>query len=244
MRKKGLNYIDWVISLGTFLIAVIAIFVFLRPGSQDVTGAENLAVLVESNFLEETTWTMKQAPLFVKRLVDTYRDENNVPRPAEVEMRISSDWALNMDSVSSGDVLITGGAGQYTVKCTRGLCTDTTFMLTYYPSDRSHTDLSQLRVECTPNDKDDCNVEIGASEDITGISVNQLNTFKNKDYEQLKESWSFPANKEFVVYVDNLKVTKGPDAYEQSNVLVREVHAHKVLSTGERVPVVVNIRVW
>ena len=50
LNKKGLHYVDWVISMGTFIIAIIAILIYLKPGVKPEYNRESLLSIIETNF--------------------------------------------------------------------------------------------------------------------------------------------------------------------------------------------------
>ena len=85
-NKRGLDYIDWAMSLGLFLVAVIALFAFLKPGVQQPYDGENLLQIVEKNFFEETGTILKQTPVFIYHLVDKYN-----PGSSNAEIKITID---------------------------------------------------------------------------------------------------------------------------------------------------------
>ena len=49
-NKKGLAYIDWIISMGLFIVVVIAIFAFLKPGAKPIHESKGLINILETNF--------------------------------------------------------------------------------------------------------------------------------------------------------------------------------------------------
>ena len=57
LRKKGVTYIDWIISMGLFIIVVVAVFAFFKPGTTPAFKSESLIASVENNFIEEASWT-------------------------------------------------------------------------------------------------------------------------------------------------------------------------------------------
>ena len=245
MDKKGLNYIDWILSMGIFLIAVIAIFVFLKPGEQPAFDNNNLMTLVEDGFREATMWEIKQAPLFVRKLVDNYVDNSGVTREAKITISVSKKWGLAITSEGASDLSMSGSSPSFILTCATNVCSDELSELLFYSLDAQNTDLSRLDLECEPaGSVSECDAEIGASESIDGINEQRLENLKTKLYEQVKKEWHIPESKEFALFIDNVELTQGPKPYEQANVFVREMHEWRLSSKGERVPVVINIRVW
>lgn len=62
--KKGLTQIDWVISLGVFLIFLAWFFVFAAPNLSFNKKTDSLAYIIESN-LESYHWNVYRIPLFI-----------------------------------------------------------------------------------------------------------------------------------------------------------------------------------
>ena len=62
MNKKG-THVDWVISMGIFIVYVFALFILLRPGIKPVHRPVTLLNVLEEGFREEVMWTVKVVPL-------------------------------------------------------------------------------------------------------------------------------------------------------------------------------------
>lgn len=62
--KKGLTQIDWIISLGIFLIFLAWFFVFAAPNLSFNKKTDSLAYLVETN-LDSYHWNVNKIPLFI-----------------------------------------------------------------------------------------------------------------------------------------------------------------------------------
>jgi len=69
MDKKGLGTaVDWIVAVGIFLVYFGLVFVFFKPGVQDVFDSDTLLTLVEDNFMNETEWTMTKTPIFIEKV--------------------------------------------------------------------------------------------------------------------------------------------------------------------------------
>ncbi len=66
--KKGVSHIDWIVSMGLFIIYVLVLFIFIRPGYQIINEGNILLKIVEDNFKEQAYWTMIKIPLFINTL--------------------------------------------------------------------------------------------------------------------------------------------------------------------------------
>ena len=58
-NKRGLDYVDWVISIGTFVIAIIAILVYLQPGIRPEYEGRSLLNIVENNLFVNAKWEVR-----------------------------------------------------------------------------------------------------------------------------------------------------------------------------------------
>ena len=66
MKKKGLNQVDWAISLGIFLVYIAWFFIFMKP---QITTSADLAPLeriVHDNLINEITWEANKQPIFIR----------------------------------------------------------------------------------------------------------------------------------------------------------------------------------
>jgi hypothetical protein len=62
---KGASQVDWAISMGIFLIYVLGLLVFLRPGIQPVLENNLLVSIIQDNLEEEVNVKLKRTPLFI-----------------------------------------------------------------------------------------------------------------------------------------------------------------------------------
>ena len=123
-NKKGIHYVDWVISMGTFIIAVIAILIYIKPGVKPEYNKESLLNMVETNFLNETNWVIRKIPLFIRNLDQQY----SINQDAFVQLSYSNGFSLDVDT--PGNIIQDGSK----LKCNIGSCSDITVNLTIYPN--------------------------------------------------------------------------------------------------------------
>ena len=93
-----------------------------------------------------------------------------------------------------------------------------------------------------------CDYALGATEDIKGINPTWLEELKSLDYENLKNDWDYPENKEFAIYhklsgQPEEKVV-GNDPFQETNVFVREIKYWLLDKESNRIPITIYIRVW
>jgi len=65
MNKRGVSHVDFVISLGIFLIYIMSLFLLVKPFG-GVFSNERVVDVVRDEFEEEVYWIVKKVPLFVE----------------------------------------------------------------------------------------------------------------------------------------------------------------------------------
>jgi hypothetical protein len=66
MGKRGESQIDWIISLSLFLIYIAWFFIFIRPNISLGTSKDTLITILKTNFDADSSWELKEYPLFVE----------------------------------------------------------------------------------------------------------------------------------------------------------------------------------
>ncbi len=240
-----MNYIDWSFSLGIFILTIIAIFVYLKPGVEPEYDQKNLISLIEEQFIKETFWTVKVTPLFIQQLEDTYVDGSGATQQAKVKVNRSADWDLAIIDPPTTDIMHSSSGLQETFTCTTSLCTSEEFTLIFSPASSIVPDPTDIAMKCEPSSNpSECDASMGSSDDVKGIDQAKLTVLTTADYGQLKQQWNFPTSREFAIFVDNLPVTTSPAPGDQDDVMVKEIKIYKIDANGNRIPTVVNMRVW
>lgn len=234
--KKGLEYIDWSISFGIFIIAVIALFVFLKPATKPQHDADNLITIVEQGFLKDTTWYLHQTPLYVKRFADK---AGSPPQDALLKVKASGDITLThaeSKDLRNYEQPIRLSARTLELNC-KISCDNTQFLLTG-TADKPQASV-KFEVDCTPPAS--CSAVMGATETFPGLNQDLLNRLT--DYSVVKSAWHYPAGQDFALYRDSTKLI-GAEEPKQANIFVKELRTNLVTKTGAQTPVTISIRVW
>ena len=67
MQKNGTVEVDWIVSLGIFLIFLTLFFFYLLPITvEQPEAADVLLADIESNLRENATWYVQKVPLFIR----------------------------------------------------------------------------------------------------------------------------------------------------------------------------------
>ena len=74
MNKRGDSQIDWVISLGIFILYLAWFFLLIRPYMvQEET--PNMVSLVKENFEKDAFWTVEKVPIIATSQRYLYRED-------------------------------------------------------------------------------------------------------------------------------------------------------------------------
>ena len=248
MNKKG-GHVDWVISMGIFIIYIFALFILIRPGVKPVYRPTDLLNNLQQNFEEDVIWTVKTVPLFVR-----------ICRPgaesASVDVNIpDSDWRISRAILNNNP----GNAVNFPLNCEgEGYSNDIVTIFISQSGLYDPQDYLNLEEECFFNELTGgaCEAELGVVEDIKGLNQNSLDgltsdiTQSDVDiYKNLKASWGVPEEKDFSISIDRevngqIENIIGAKPGEQANVFVRRFESQIVTSIGETTPTAVYLRIW
>jgi len=228
MRKKGALHVDWVISMGIFLIYIFALFIFLRPTLTPITPQETISDTIIKELNQEATFTIKRIPLFLKTTTQGTNvtfpfnypggynliDENNSPIGFTIV-----DSKIVFDAQSKNKFWILNSAE--TISSESSTCTDCPGL-------------------------DESQYSYGATEKITGLSKQKLTALQE---ENLKEVWNIPEQNEFSILIkneaDNYLNYESRPKEQEFRIFVREYKDHIIdPNTGLRKEVIINVGVW
>ncbi|HLD02599.1 MAG TPA: hypothetical protein VJC07_02785 [Candidatus Nanoarchaeia archaeon] len=247
MSKKGLVHIDWAISMGIFVISIIALFTFLRPGIKE-PGDENLFLnLIQDNFEKNVSTKIVQTPLIVEEL-----DSAGVPDQPEININVvSGGWrATNAENLPEGFASPIIDGNDLTLKCRIGVC-DTEMenekhspiMLTFH---RSAHDAGELELDDDICSRETgCSAYLGVDETTEGLSQSLINSLfsQSTDYEAVKSEWGFPKNKDFSISEGD-EISFGKDDAGERNVFVRQGKYWLLNEDGTRTKYAVIFKAW
>src|SRR3989344_8016480 len=213
--KRGFSHLDWVISMGIFLVAILSIFVYIRPFSTNIYGAEDLVDLVKEKFNEEAYWTIKKLPLFVESC-------SAVGGEFRVELAFENDWRTLEGETS----FTTDRAG--------------THILYLHNLDSNKTFAVNLGV--SPSNCED-KARLGVVENTIGISDELVGILKGAGYDTLSNLWRFPPGKDFAIFIDQQKII-GKEPHQKANIYAEQIRDFAVSKDGNLREVIISFRVW
>lgn len=257
MNKKGLSYIDWIISLGLFLVTVLMIFAFLRPGIVPSFESKDLINIVEKNFLNENSWDLISIPIAIQNI-------ENSSYFIDITHSSLSEWVFigytSLQDLNSLDIKITNTSSSISISCissnncntnvSSGISLSGIYLISLEKQFVSDEKIFEMEDTCSDNGM--CTYTLGSKEIFVGLSELRINYLINEDitYEEKKEEWGFPDSRDFSIYLDYLngtliKVTSPEfEPSDQSSVFVKEIAIPILGEQGKRRPSKVNIRVW
>ena len=257
MDNKGLNYIDWIISFSLFLIIVMMIFAFLRPGISPAFDSEDLLNIIESNIVHESSWSVVSVPVAVKNLI------NNTVY-VDVSHGLDSTWDF-VDYYSTQNLTLLNMRVSLSFDTARITCKDNFPCKTGTSSSVFHSGIYLISVgffnssssalnlssKCSPNvPVSDCEYIIGSKEIFTGLNEDNLLLLASEDYDIKKNDWNFPDSRDFSVSLDYLNGTiqdlikPNYPVPDRLSVFVKEISMPILNENATRTPAKLGIKVW
>lgn len=274
MKKRGSSHIDWVISMGLFIVYVVGLFVFLRPGVVVEHKPQALLDNLEKNIKEEITINVKETPLFVGKCM--YNTEILGSSVIEVE-DVNNPKHWEFIKITSGVEEYSGG-GSFSLTCDGSAefpeFSDKLFNLVYIPKEKypDTEDITpKINVKC--NSYTPCNPQdlytyaelratvnsyyvyenwISSTSDLKTYWLGDNSLTDKEAYDELKLKFGFPEERNFAIYflkdgdtLDNTKpIISGPKEIEESNVYVLTWKDGYINHNYEKGDIVVHIEVW
>ena len=238
--KKGLDFIDWSISMGIFIIAITALFVFLKPGARPQQDQDTLVTIVEQKFLGRAQWLVHETPIFMQQFQDRYGAGSEVL----VDVRANGDMRFTAvrPSTHARYNPITRTGTRITFNCNAD-CSGTNFII--IGTTLRSSDTLDLEAECTPpNLPAACTAVLGATITHQGLRQAEIDALRAEDYNALKRAWTYPLQREFAIYQEGTKIIGGQEPVQQADVFVKELKMNRINDQGIQTPTIINIRVW
>ncbi len=220
--KKGASHVDWAISIGIFLIYVLGLIVFLRPGIQPLLNEDVLIKIVQNNFNNETYLTVGMAPLLINLTnapTGRYSVQINKGFPydwTKENVSILDQYGSHLPTyirqstcdINGCDLIFDANVERYTINKFTILHSSA-----FYPN-ASASSLNGSLIVIENYDpvlqKGNFTYSIGVNEDIKGVYLPYLDNFlksytNTSSYPNLKKKWKFPDTREFAFYLCNNK---------------------------------------
>lgn len=253
---KGTSQVDWAISIGIFLIYVLGLIIFIRPGLQPVMENNLLISILQDNLKDDVYATVEKTALFINISDDTkesppqsglYKIEINDELPLEGNKNefaiLNKDKnILNFDITNDKKIKFDGFVEQGKLNL---------FWILYFKGNNyKNNNPSELT---SINNQKNFSYSLGVRENIQGIDFDKLKNL-NPDMKVLKDNWSFPESKDFSIILANTTKKQYQqsdiifsynlnESEDQSNVFVKEWKDWIINNKGELYGVILNVRV-
>ncbi|MEK6839604.1 MAG: hypothetical protein AABX72_01570 [Nanoarchaeota archaeon] len=241
LRKRGLSYVDWVISLGTFLIAVIFIFILVRPQLETRQDKQSLMQIVETNFYEETEWTTREVPVYIRKLQDYY---DSPPEPAKVIIEYDLEFHPEIIEQPPASEMEIVDMNPIAIQCISGICADQEFIIVFSPNNPQNKEYPHIQLRCQPDDPDICDASLGASISTSGIHEQQLAALSAQGYTPTKTQWKYPSANDFAIFKNNIPTFNNPSVPQQTNAEVKERKYWILEENNDRNMITLRFQVW
>ena len=223
---KGATHIEWVISMGIFLVFIISLFTFLKPGYKQPFASDTLLKILEDNFNNEVYWTIKSTPLIIGGCTDSQT------KTVTIEL-------CNPDSCPSNTWRFSDDSTTYTKSFTNSLDDQ----LIYHPLDSEEVELEIQQSSCSTT--------LGITEDIIGISEEKLDALLSyfpDSIDDLKEKWKYPKSQNFAIKIKketdiNFQEYKTSNI-EPLNIYSKEFKAWIIDKNAIKTSIIINLQIW
>jgi len=246
--KKGLDYVDWAMSVGIFIIYIILLFTVFKPQLQKDYSEDFLLNIVENNIKENLYDNLEKYPLFIE-LTGTPEGNYLIKIP---DLPPNSKWQVENTTVINPnfEFLKTQVIEGISINFDSSLTSPgkNTFYILHSNKIKFHTDIpSNPNLLNDPDTQFD--YQIGVGELIYGLSYNKTESLE-PDYEKLKEQWNFPSQRDFSIKVYNFSSIYPMIDYthvnppKEKNIYVRQWSTWLLNNNSIQTPVWINIQVW
>lgn len=257
--KKGVSHVDWVISMGIFIVYIMALFIFLRPGISVEHKPQALLDLIEQRVKDEIVVVVKETPLYVSKCL---YEAPPINKKGEIIVRdLKGKWMFVKIFEGVLDVSSRYISGDdFKAVCAEGSDTepelsDVLFSLNYIVKEKpgeNEVITPSLFLEFAG----DASAELRASENKYYVYDNWLDVndwVEDGDYGKLKEKFGFPKTEDFAIYflkdgekLGDTEMVVGSDKKpEQGNVYIIEWKDNYITNNyGSIGEIVVHIEVW
>ncbi len=253
LNKKGSIHIDWVISMGLFLIYVVVLFILIKPGYYAEHNPESLFNIIETNFAKSININIKEVQFVVEECKDStiilsdindkYSFSKLTQKGVEVKekgVNIGSDLKITCNKNTNDP--------NYHI-----INKQEVFIATSYPRDKPfdpEISISEYKLDCNQGEGNaKCVASLGVIGDYDGFNEEYLDELLKIDYITLKNNWDFPLGKEFSISVtklkdNNIKVINKNKPPQNIDVFVKEFNWIYIDKSNNRENIKVHMDIW
>ncbi len=263
MKKGAASHVDWAISIGLFVVYILLMIIFLRPGIQPVYSQSSLLSIVDKNLERDVSYNIERTALFIRpnkeyfptSFPNTYQisiegtnlpshggqkknfllvSNDSTPLPFEIKLTGNDYLRFNYLFNSMSAIYV------YLLNC----------------SEIDYSKNYEISLSEDPNklfydptiEPHNFTYEFGVTEMLTGFSRDKLSRIK--DYSSLKKGWDFPVDRDFSVVITEINNNQrllelnNIQLAPNINVFANSYRDWVLESNAVLVPVNVTVRVW
>ncbi len=256
MKKRGLSYVDWTVSVGLFIIFTVTIFILLGPAFKQDYSHDYLSSIVKDGIKENTSLEIKRFPVFMR---------SEAPINGGTHQFTIENLPQEFEGISDKNILIFDNANNLITNkdyeaSSKRVRFDSTFanMGIYTDSDIGKIYLllaeDEIFEDNTPTGSawPDSNSTFGIFETISGIYLDYFGIFTTNNYTITKEILKYPLEKEFSIEIYNeTRLNESPildytqkQPTEKDSVNVFLWADWLIYNNAKRTPITVLIKTW
>ncbi len=244
--KKGMSYIDLVMSVGIFVIYSVFLFVILKPGIQEEFDSDYLPSIIKQGIVEDAFWNITELPIFIDSVNPTPVGQTRL-----VSVLLPFNWTtehitlLNstygvLDSLI--DDSVTGTLRlNFTTELDLGM---NAFTLLYSPDINNPM---QSPSGIALDEGVEYTYQIGVVESTLGLSETKFNGLA--EYDSLKEQWAYPSSKEFEIMIYNASDNSLLYSINEAQIMENKVYTMRWSTNllhpdSQKEAILINIKTW
>lgn len=98
--KKGAVHLDWMISMGIFIMFLLSMLVFFKPGAESAYGRDYLISILEDNFKSSTFYSIERIPININGL-----DINDADKIEYVNLKFDGNFPICDENMKTFNVV-------------------------------------------------------------------------------------------------------------------------------------------
>lgn len=244
--KKGQSHVDFAVSVGIFLVYLLLLFIFIKPGYYPEYQGQGLLKIVELNMKSDFYWDISTVPMFF--------DTNKVGYlPPVVATFYINDFPFNWDK---RNIILKNYNGNEIPF--QSVTTNNKIKISFEDNTQPFTKYVYTFLYSLNITKDHENPGGGEIHNITNATVfgvsEQLKGFNNNsldyavgNYNYYKDKWGYPNQKDFNIIIysgQEVLYSIGPAQAPKTNIYVLRFSDVILYQNETAIPVEVSIKAW
>ena len=249
----GASHVDWAISMGLFVVYILSLFIFLRPGIEEISDRTVLLDILEDGFHGYINHKIDKTPIFINTSKGSGKYALEIKFKGEIPFN-GDDEDFTMVDKDDDNLPFELSKNNKKINFNATILGNNFKNLFWliYIENASFNNVKPLGEFTQVNDTGDFNYRLGVTESIIGIDEEKLDSLEN--VEDLKEVFNYPEANGFLInIVDSGKINYTKEEIIKSyqageindeNVFVKESRDFILYKNGTRKKIIINFRAW